>query len=100
VLVELDGKQARAASARSRLSDTVIHAPLVGRVGLHRVRVGSLVNPGAVITTLDDTSRIKLAFTIRETCVAAIMRFGLAAKNAILIVEFANQLRDRGVEYR
>jgi multidrug efflux pump len=32
--------------------------------------------------------------------IATIMLVGLAAKNGILIVEFANQLRDRGLDYR
>ncbi|MBB6096485.1 multidrug efflux pump [Povalibacter uvarum] len=31
--------------------------------------------------------------------IAVIMLIGIAAKNGVLIVEFANQLRDRGVEY-
>jgi len=67
---------ARVAAARSRLADTVIRAPFNGRVGLRRVSVGSLVAPGAVITTLDDTSTIKLDFTVPESAVAA-MRPGL-----------------------
>jgi membrane fusion protein (multidrug efflux system) len=39
--------------------------------------VGSLVTPGTVITTLDDTSSIKLDFTVPETAVAA-LKPGLA----------------------
>jgi multidrug efflux pump len=31
--------------------------------------------------------------------IAVIMLVGIAAKNGVLIVEFANQLRDRGIEY-
>lgn len=67
---------ARVAASRARLNDTVIRAPFSGRVGLRRVSVGSLIAPGAVITTLDDTSTIKLDFTVPETVVAA-MRPGL-----------------------
>jgi membrane fusion protein, multidrug efflux system len=63
--------KARVASAQARLSDTVIRAPFDGRVGLRRVSVGSLVAPGAVITTLDDTRTIKLDFTVPERVVAA-----------------------------
>ncbi len=67
---------ARVAAARAHLADTVIRATFSGRVGLRRVSVGSLIAPGAVITTLDDTSTIKLDFTVPETAVAA-MRPGL-----------------------
>ena len=64
--------EARVASARSRLGDTVVRAPFAGRVGLRRISVGSLISPGTVITTLDDTSSIKLDFTIPETFVSAV----------------------------
>ncbi|HET7203499.1 MAG TPA: efflux RND transporter periplasmic adaptor subunit [Steroidobacteraceae bacterium] len=63
--------QARVASARSRVSENVIRAPFSGRIGLRRISVGSLVEPGTVITTLDDTGTIKLDFTVPETVVAS-----------------------------
>ena len=68
----LKANEARVAFARSRLSDTIITAPFAGRVGLRRVSVGSLVNPGTVITTLDDTSMIKLDFTVPETLLSSV----------------------------
>jgi membrane fusion protein (multidrug efflux system) len=68
----LKANEARVAVAQSRLRDTMIRAPFAGRVGLRRVSVGSLVSPGTVITTLDDTSTIKLDFTIPETFLAAV----------------------------
>ena len=71
--------EARVAAARARLNDTFVRAPFAGRVGLRRVSVGGLIEPGAVITTLDDTSTIKLDFTVPETFMAA-MRNGLEIK--------------------
>ena len=66
------GNEARVGAARARVNDTVIRAPFDGRVGLRRVSVGSLVSPGAVITTLDDTSTIKLDFSIPETFLSVV----------------------------
>jgi len=63
----LKGDRARVNAASARLSDTVIRAGFDGRTGFRRVSVGSLVSPGTVITTLDDTSTIKLDFTVPET---------------------------------
>ena len=72
----MQGNEARLAAARARLEDTVIRAPFSGRVGLRRVSVGSLVNPGTVIATLDDVSTIKLDFRVPETLLG-VLRPGL-----------------------
>jgi len=61
-----DADQAAVNAAQSRLNQTVIRAPFTGQVGLRRVSLGSIVNPLTVITTLDDTSRIKLDFDVPE----------------------------------
>lgn len=59
--------EARVAAARARLEDTVIRAPFAGRTGLRRVSLGGFVPPGTVVTTLDDTSVIKLEFTVPQS---------------------------------
>lgn len=63
----LKGNQARLDVAKARLDDTIIRASFDGNTGFRRVSIGSLVSPGTVITTLDDTSTIKLDFTVPET---------------------------------
>ncbi|HEY1283827.1 MAG TPA: efflux RND transporter periplasmic adaptor subunit [Steroidobacteraceae bacterium] len=73
----LKANEARVAAARSRLEDTVIRAPFSGRVGLRRVSVGSLVNPGTTITSLDDITTIKVDFAVPENYLAS-LREGLA----------------------
>jgi membrane fusion protein, multidrug efflux system len=75
----LKANRARLSAANARLADTVIRAPFSGRVGLRRVSVGTLISPGDVITTLDDTSVIKLDFSVPENFLAT-LREGLAVR--------------------
>lgn len=65
-----EADQANVNAAQSRLVQTVIRAPFAGRLGLRRVSVGSIVDTDTVITTLDDTSRIKLDFEVPEVFLA------------------------------
>jgi membrane fusion protein (multidrug efflux system) len=63
----LKTNEAKVASARAHLDDTIIRAPFDGRIGFRRISVGGLVNPGTVISTLDDTSVMKLDFTVPQS---------------------------------
>lgn len=67
---------ARLDAARARLEDTVIRAPFSGRVGLRRASLGSLVNPGTPITTLDDLGAMKVDFAVPENSLS-MLRSGL-----------------------
>ncbi|MEW5683884.1 MAG: efflux RND transporter periplasmic adaptor subunit [Pseudomonadota bacterium] len=58
--------QADVAAAKAREADRVIRAPFAGVVGLSDVAPGALVNPGAPIVTLDDTSVMRVDFQIPE----------------------------------
>lgn len=66
--------QARVEAAEARVADTVIRAAFDGQTGFRRVSVGSFVSPGTPITTLDDTSLIKLDFTVPETYLFVLRR--------------------------
>jgi membrane fusion protein (multidrug efflux system) len=68
----MKSNEARVAAARARLADTYIRAPFAGHVGLRRVSLGALISPGTLITTLDDTSSIKVDFAVPETQVGAL----------------------------
>ena len=51
----------------ARISDRTIRAPFDGMLGLRQVSVGALVEPGDLIATIDDLSRIKLDFNVPAT---------------------------------
>ena len=68
---ELDQRRTQVAIARSRIeqeraqiADRTITAPFDGVLGLRQVSPGALVEPGQVITTLDDMSRMRLDFNV------------------------------------
>ena len=62
----LETARASMAAAEARRGDRMIRAPFAGLLGLSTVTAGTLINPGAVITTLDDTSTIRVDFPVPE----------------------------------
>jgi membrane fusion protein (multidrug efflux system) len=64
---EWETARARLAAIESRLSDRLIKAPFAGVVGLRDLSVGALVQPGDLITTLDDDRVMKLEFPLSAT---------------------------------
>lgn len=69
--------ESRLRAADARLDDFRIAAPFEGRVGLRQVSVGALLQPGTVVTTLDDVRTIKVDFSIPEQYLG-VLRQGLA----------------------
>ena len=69
---EWETASARLTAIESRLADRLIKAPFAGLVGLRDISVGALVQPGDLITTLDDDSVMKLDFPIPGTALAAV----------------------------
>ena len=64
--------RAQVRGAKARLDTLSVKAPFAGTVGLRKVSLGDLVGPDTIITTLDDTSVIKLEFGIPETFIGEI----------------------------
>lgn len=61
-LIEVTKQEVEAIDAR--IADRTLRAPFDGVLGIRRVSVGALVQPGELITTIDDLSSIKLDFTV------------------------------------
>ncbi|MFN4296927.1 MAG: efflux RND transporter periplasmic adaptor subunit [Brevundimonas sp.] len=63
---DFDLAQASLEAAQARRGERMIRAPFAGVLGLSTVTAGTLVNPGAVIATLDDISVIRVDFPVPE----------------------------------
>lgn len=69
----LQASESQVEAAKARLGDLQIYAPFDGTLGLRRVSPGTLVTQNTVITTLDDTSVIKLDFSVPEVLLSRIV---------------------------
>jgi len=72
LLSELQASEAKILGDKARIADHKIRAPFAGKLGLREVSVGSLIRPGDIITTLDDTDVIKVDFDLPESFLAEI----------------------------
>lgn len=75
----VDEQQARVKSlqaqrdvAKAQLDNLQVKAPFAGVLGIREISNGSLVQPGDVITTLDDISVIKVDFSVAEGQLASL----------------------------
>lgn len=62
----LQSARAAVAASEARRGDRVLRAPFAGVLGLTTVTPGTLISPGSVITTLDDTSSVRVDFPLPE----------------------------------
>ncbi len=61
---EVKTAKARIQAIQSRIDQRHIKAPFDGVVGLRNISVGSLIQPGTLVTTIDDDSVMKLDFSV------------------------------------
>ncbi len=64
--------EGRVRQAQARLEELRVAAPFSGRVGLRQVSVGALVQPGTLVTTLDDIARVRVEFSVPEVFLARV----------------------------
>jgi membrane fusion protein (multidrug efflux system) len=74
--LETQARQAegRVRQVEARIEELRITAPFSGRVGLRNVSPGALIQPGTAITTLDDTARVRVEFSIPEIYLARVVQ--------------------------
>lgn len=61
---QLRTARSEVAVAEAALANHVIRAPFTGRLGLREVSAGGWVQPGTVITTLDDVTPVEVEFSV------------------------------------
>lgn len=67
VLNQVNGYKADIAYTQTLIDKTVIRAPFSGVAGLRQVSPGAYVTPATVLATLQQTSQVKIDFTLPES---------------------------------
>jgi membrane fusion protein (multidrug efflux system) len=75
-----DAARARLDELRARMRDRLIRAPFAGVLGMRSVSPGTLVQPGDMITTLDDIDVIKIDFAVPERFLS-VLSVGLVVRS-------------------
>ncbi|MDQ3846923.1 MAG: efflux RND transporter periplasmic adaptor subunit [Bacteroidota bacterium] len=65
-LLEVNNIKADLAIINTNIAKTQIRAPFSGKLGLKEVSTGAYVSPTSVITTISQTSQLKIDFTVPE----------------------------------
>lgn len=65
-MLELQTSEARIKAIESQIQKRKIIAPFDGVLGLRDISIGTLLQPGTLITTIDDDSVMKLDFAVPE----------------------------------
>jgi membrane fusion protein (multidrug efflux system) len=68
----LASAKARVDAIQSRIDQRIIKAPYDGVLGLRNISVGTLIQPGTLITTIDDDSVMKLDFSVPEVFIGSL----------------------------
>ena len=75
-MLELQTAQARIAAIESQIDERRIIAPFDGKLGLRNISVGTMAQPGTLITTIDDDSIMKLDFSVPEVYLMSLQEGG------------------------
>ena len=71
--------KARLRALESKMRDRLVIAPFSGKIGLRNISVGTFIEPGDMVATLDDDSVMKLDFSIPSIHLAT-LKEGLEIK--------------------
>lgn len=67
---QIQAQQATVESLDALIAQKTVRAPFAGRVGINNLNLGQYVQPGTVITTLQDISSLQVEFSIGQKLLA------------------------------